>query len=254
MGLTKRVYTDYDQNTPITAQNLNDIQQEIINTCSYVICDTAAGTQKKTVALDNFTLVTGSTVKVLFTYTNTASNPSLNVNNTGDKGLYKIDGSRIGTDEATSWKAGYIIDFIYDGSKWIMLGYIPEIGDLSDLSTSEKTDLVSAINEINGGSSYDHNYDTITNGSYCKLPDGTLIQWISGTASSGSDLEITFPTSFYDTSYLASSTVVIEGASSSSIILKAVTRQTGSVKFFFNTSVNSNYPVTIDVVAIGRWK
>ena len=30
MALTKRTYTDFDEDTPITAQNLNDIQDEII--------------------------------------------------------------------------------------------------------------------------------------------------------------------------------------------------------------------------------
>lgn len=30
MALNKRTYTDFDEDTPITAQNLNDIQDEVI--------------------------------------------------------------------------------------------------------------------------------------------------------------------------------------------------------------------------------
>lgn len=75
----------------------------------YAVCDTAAGTAAKTANIANYVLTEGALVTVKFTNANTASNATLNLNNTGAKPLlYK--GSALTTDIIS---AGDICTFIY---------------------------------------------------------------------------------------------------------------------------------------------
>ena len=82
-------------------------------------CSTAAATQIKVVSCAGFELKTGSRIAVQFTYSNTASQPKLNVNGTGDKFICGIDGTSV---IAGIWRAKETIDFVYDGTWWIALG------------------------------------------------------------------------------------------------------------------------------------
>ena len=81
-------------------------------------CSTAAGTAAKTVALSGFVLATGAEITVKFSATNTASSPTLNVNNTGAKAIrYKN----------AAVPSGYIVanktyQLIYDGTYWQIVG------------------------------------------------------------------------------------------------------------------------------------
>lgn len=82
-------------------------------------CSTAAATQIKVVSCAGFELKAGSRIAVQFTYSNTASQPKLNVNGTGDKFICGIDGTSVITG---IWRDKETIDFVYDGSWWIALG------------------------------------------------------------------------------------------------------------------------------------
>lgn len=82
-------------------------------------CSTAAATQIKVVSCAGFELKTGSRIAVQFSYSNTASQPKLNVNGTGDKFICGIDGTSVITG---IWRDKETIDFVYDGSWWIALG------------------------------------------------------------------------------------------------------------------------------------
>ena len=75
----------------------------------YAICDTPAATAAKTATLANYVLTEGAPVSVKFTYANTASNATLNLNSTGAKPIY-YKGSAIGNDVIS---AGDICTFIY---------------------------------------------------------------------------------------------------------------------------------------------
>lgn len=84
----------------------------------YGTCDTAAATAAKVVALTGFTLVTGAKVAVKFAVTNTAANPTLNVNSTGAKAIY-YRGAAI--------TAGYLAanrtyEFVYNGTQYELVG------------------------------------------------------------------------------------------------------------------------------------
>lgn len=82
-------------------------------------CSTAAATQIKVVSCAGFELKTGSRIAVQFTYSNTANQPKLNVNGTGDKFICGIDGTSVITG---IWREKETIDFVYDGTWWIALG------------------------------------------------------------------------------------------------------------------------------------
>ena len=82
-------------------------------------CSTAASTQVKVVSCPGFELKTGSRIAVQFTYGNSASQPKLNVNGTGDKFICSTDGMSVIAD---IWRDKETVDFVYGGSWWIAIG------------------------------------------------------------------------------------------------------------------------------------
>lgn len=89
-------------------------------TLPYGVCGTAADTAAKTVTVDNFSLETGATVIVKFTYANSIASPTLNVNGTGAKPIYRYGTTVASTGTTTSgWIAGAVQMFTYDGTGWI---------------------------------------------------------------------------------------------------------------------------------------
>ena len=89
----------------------------------YGTCGTAAGTAAKVVACTSYTLVTGSRIIVKFTVTNTAANPTLNVNSTGAKAI-QYRGAAI---TAGNLAANRTYEFIYDGSAYQLVGDIDTV-------------------------------------------------------------------------------------------------------------------------------
>lgn len=88
---------------------------------AYGECNTPAATQVKVVNMTGFQLIKGVTIRVKFTYNNTAAAaPQLNVNGTGAKNIKLYGSTDAGTnDETTGWQAGAIISFTYDGTYWV---------------------------------------------------------------------------------------------------------------------------------------
>ena len=160
MGLNKVTYTNHQ--TVISAENMNAIQDAIIAlenakvlSDTLASCSSAAGNTDKLVTLTGFTLYAGVAINIKFTYSNTAANPTLNVNGTGAKPIIKYGATAAGTTELASWMAGEVVAFVYDGESWVMVGKNREatpadvgVGILTNLSTEVKTDLVSAVNEV----------------------------------------------------------------------------------------------------------
>ena len=101
--------------------NVNNAENPIAsNNMLYGVCSTAAATAAKTVTISNskFTLQTGATIVVKFTITNTAANPTLNVDGTGAKAIY-YNGPAI---TAGYLKANKVYEFIYNGTQWDLIG------------------------------------------------------------------------------------------------------------------------------------
>lgn len=104
-----------------TARNINGMLVDgSANRANYGTCSTAAATAAKVVACTGFALVTGAEITVKFTVTNTAANPTLNVNSTGAKAIY-YRGAAI--------SAGYLAanrtyTFRYNGTQYDLVGDI----------------------------------------------------------------------------------------------------------------------------------
>ena len=93
---------------------------------AYGTCATDAATAAKVVTISgntNWTLTNGSLITVFFSATNTAENPTLNVNGTGAKNIY------YGASQITTSSLGYggtanrVMNFMYDGTQYRFIGW-----------------------------------------------------------------------------------------------------------------------------------
>ena len=86
----------------------------------YGVCSTGASTAAKTVDIEGFELVEGAVIFVKFTNSNSASSPTLNVNGTGAKPMYRYGTTAMSTGTTTTgWYAGAVQSFVYDGTGWV---------------------------------------------------------------------------------------------------------------------------------------
>ena len=114
---------------------------------NYGICSTAAGTAAKTVNVSEpFLKVTGAHVTVKFTITNTASSPTLNVNNTGAAAIY-YRGAAI--------SAGYLAanrtyEFVFNGTQYELIG---DINTNITAATVDPSDVLPPDGTANKGTS-----------------------------------------------------------------------------------------------------
>lgn len=69
----------------IVTLNVNSVDY---TTRPYGTCSTAASTAAKVVTCADFDLVSGTTIMVKFSYANSASTPTLNVNGKGAKNIF----------------------------------------------------------------------------------------------------------------------------------------------------------------------
>lgn len=93
---------------------------------AYGTCNTATGTGIKVVTLadSNFTVSKGSIVAVKFAYTNSIASSSLQLSVAGVTAQIKYLNNTFPSNQ--HWTAGSIVEFIYDGSAWQVLGNIKD--------------------------------------------------------------------------------------------------------------------------------
>lgn len=93
---------------------------------AYGTCSTAAGTGTKVVDLTdtNFTVSTGSIVAVKFTYANSVATTSLQLKVGDVTAQIKYLNTTFLSNQ--HWSAGSVVEFIYDGSAWQVLGTIKD--------------------------------------------------------------------------------------------------------------------------------
>lgn len=95
------------------ANGVNDKVTSVYGTCS-----TLESTAKKEVECAGFELYQGARIQVSFNYGNSASTPTLDVNNTGEKNIYLIN-TIIDSSNQLYWTAGSKMEFVYDGTGWV---------------------------------------------------------------------------------------------------------------------------------------
>lgn len=129
-----------------TARNINGMSVDgSANRFNYGTCSTAAATAAKTVACTGFTLATGAEITVKFTVTNTAANPTLNVNSTGAKAVY-YNGAAI---TAGYLKANKTYTFRYNGAQYDLVGDI-DTNTTYSLSSFGVTATATELNYVDG--------------------------------------------------------------------------------------------------------
>ena len=127
-----------------------DGSMHLVGSTLYGTCSTAAGTAAKVVTCANFDhLLEGVTIHVKFTYSNTAANATLNVNSTGAKNLCRYGTTRVGASTRTSWGAGAVVSFTYDGTSWVMNDYIEDTG-LTSIPVAVSSDTIYMLGEKSG--------------------------------------------------------------------------------------------------------
>ena len=130
----------------------------VVASCLYGTCSTAASTAEKAVTCADFDTTmancpTGLTIYVKFTNSNTATTPTLNVNSKGAKSIYKYGTTKPGTTANTSWQAGSVVSFTYDGSYWQMNNHLDDTTYSSLAAASGGT----AVSLVTTGEKYSWN-------------------------------------------------------------------------------------------------
>ena len=130
VGTTYRVGAASQWVTPrvINGMNINGAANRV----NYGSCSTAAGTAAKTVACAEYALQTGGEITVKFTVTNTAKNPTLNVNSTGAKPIY-YRGAAI---SASYLAANRTYTFRYNGTQYELVGDVNTNTDVNVAQTN----------------------------------------------------------------------------------------------------------------------
>lgn len=113
------------------------------------ICETAEATAAKVVTCDGFVLKTGAQIAVQFTYGNTGSSPSMNVNGTGAKAICGINGTYVSTN---MWTAKQVIHFVYNGTWWIALYCLP--ANTSRYGMTKLSNSVSSTSQVLAATAY----------------------------------------------------------------------------------------------------
>lgn len=92
-----------------------------IASSAYGICNSAASDTNKVVEMTGFVIMQGVTINVKFINANTASSPRLNVQTSGAYPIMQYGTTGAGTNAlTTSWPAGAIVSFTFDGTNWVM--------------------------------------------------------------------------------------------------------------------------------------
>lgn len=121
--------SSWDNNTTYTALSLG---------FGYGTCGTAAADAAKTVTLSGGVLgANGSIIAAKFTYANTIANPTLNVNSKGAKSIFWKGAALTDT---TLIKAGDIVTFMYDGTRYQIIGIDSARTTVTQTATSTNAD------------------------------------------------------------------------------------------------------------------
>lgn len=121
----------------------------------YATCTSAANSNKVATTDFDFSLSAGRRVAVKFTNANTKSQPSLNINSTGNKTIIWNSQTLPFTQY---WKAGSLVEFVYDGSHYQVVGTINDT--TYSAATTSSQGLMSAADKIklNGIAQNANNY------------------------------------------------------------------------------------------------
>lgn len=193
----------------------------------YTTCSTVAATAAKTADLSGFKLGTGAWVAVKFTVTNTAANPTLNINGTGAKAIRY----RNAAVSAGVLAANHIYLMVYDGTYWQIVGDLDTNATYS-AATQSTSGLMSAADKKKLDNStivaYQGTLNTSTNSVEKDLPSGKTKCLVIASV---------YPSSTTNT-YFTSASVIISSLSAS------MTAVSSTVLANYNSSIMVEYRVS----------
>lgn len=109
-----------------------------ITTTLYGVCNALGGEADKNVMLTDVTnLIVGMTIKVKFSYANTSMNPRLLINNTDAKPIMRNGNTAVGSGAENSWPDKSIVSLTYDGTCWMIDGWLNTNTTYTDATTSQ---------------------------------------------------------------------------------------------------------------------
>ena len=121
LGLTSSVESQSSGGTTKSYVNTGEKYNWNTGNTVYGTCSTSASTTAKsvTVSRGTFNFTAGARIAIKFSYTNTASAPTLTVNST-TKNIKCIDETGSTYTPVVWWDANDIVEFIYDGTQFLM--------------------------------------------------------------------------------------------------------------------------------------
>lgn len=146
----------------------------------YCTCSTAAATAQKNATpsdscvFNDNCLITGVTVHVKFTNSNTHATPTLKVGTATAKQIMAYGTTKPGTSATASWYAGAVVSFTYDGTYWLQNDYKIDTGEVnqnafsnvkvgsSTITAESKTDTLELVAGDNITLTPDTTNDTVT--------------------------------------------------------------------------------------------
>lgn len=177
--------------------------EHLVGSTLYGTCSTASVTAAKVVTCANFDkLIEGVTIHVKFTYSDTASGSTMNVNGTGAKPIKQYGNQSASGNSFFSWPDGSIVAFTYDGTNWVMNGknefrhvYQDLITTASDLPILLAYSTTNTVNKVNMASSIKGNPSTgniqatkfngYTLGAACEKAIGSVTSGNTGLVTGG---------------------------------------------------------------------
>ena len=124
-------------------KEIKEEESEIMFTANgfYGTCATAGNTAAKVVTITDqgFRLRTGATITVKYTYDNTASSCTINVNSTGAFPIYYNNAAYTGSEVDKCGGANKNITYLFDGTYWVWISSGNDAGGLeSDFVTESE--------------------------------------------------------------------------------------------------------------------
>lgn len=130
-----------------------------LNVSHYFTCSTEAATAEKVTIVgdptidSNATLISGLRITVKFTNANTAANPTINFTvGPNSKGVKPIYWHGAALTSAQYWQAGAVLDFIYDGTNWNLIGVAKDNNTTYSAATTSANGLMTSamVTKLNG--------------------------------------------------------------------------------------------------------
>ena len=152
----------------------------VASNVAYGTCPTAAATAAKVITVSGgWELVAGAIISVKFTYTNSASNPTFNVNSTGAKSVWYNTALITTGSLSYAGYAGRVAQYMYDGTQYVFQGWAYDSNSdaktASGTSTGTKLFLIGAASQSTSGQTTKSNANCYIGTDNCLYSGGTKV-------------------------------------------------------------------------------